>query len=79
MPCELNFIAKDEGPVKTERWDAGTVMCLGHGADLHVAQVMPMPLTMSCSSKRTLVLCVCMGAEGGGRYADTVLCLRFLH
>jgi len=27
------------------------VMCLGQGADLHMAQLMPLPLTISCSSK----------------------------
>ena len=43
-------------PVKTEWWDAGVVMCLGDGADLHMAQLMPMPLTVSCSSKSRLVL-----------------------
>jgi len=38
------------------RWDAGMVMCLGQGADLHMAQLMPLPLTISCSSKSRLVL-----------------------
>jgi len=32
------------------------VMCLGHGADLHIAQLMLMPLNISCSSKFRLVL-----------------------
>jgi len=41
---------------KTEWWDAGVVMCLGQGADLHMAQLMPLPLTLSCSSKSRLVL-----------------------
>jgi len=41
---------------KTEWWDAGMVVCLGQGADLHMAQLMPMPLTVSCSSKSRLVL-----------------------
>ena len=27
------------------------VICLKQGADLHVAQLMPLPLTVSCSSK----------------------------
>jgi len=31
--------------------DAGVVMCLGHGADLHKAQLMPLPLTVACFSK----------------------------
>jgi len=32
------------------------VMCLGQGADLHMAQLMPLPLTISCSGKSRLVL-----------------------
>jgi len=32
------------------------VMCLGQGADLNMAQLMPLPLTISCSSKSRLVL-----------------------
>ena len=27
------------------------VICLERGADLHIAQLMPLPLTVSCSSK----------------------------
>jgi len=38
-------------PVKTEWWGAGVVICLERGADLHMAQQMPLPLTVSCSSK----------------------------
>ena len=40
----------------TERWDAGMVMCLDQGADLYMAQLMPLPLNISCSSKARLVL-----------------------
>ena len=32
------------------------VICLGQGADLHISQLMPMPLTISCSSKSILFL-----------------------
>jgi len=32
---------------KTEWWDAGVVMCLGQGADLHMPQLMPLALTIS--------------------------------
>jgi len=32
------------------------VICLERGADLHIAQLMPLPLTVSCSSKTRLVL-----------------------
>jgi len=36
---------------KTERWGAGMVICLERGADLHMSQLMPLPLTLSCFSK----------------------------
>ena len=29
----------------------GVVVCLEQGADLHTAQLMPLPLTVSCFSK----------------------------
>jgi len=32
-------------------WGAGVVICLERGADLHTAQLMPLPLTVSCFSK----------------------------
>ena len=38
-------------PVKTEYWVAGVVICLERGADLHIARLMPLPLTVSCFSK----------------------------
>jgi len=38
-------------PVKTEWWGAGVVICLEQGADLYMAQLMPLPLTVSCFSK----------------------------
>jgi len=38
-------------PVKTEQWGAGVVICLEQDADLHLAQLMPLPLTVSCFSK----------------------------
>ena len=37
--------------VKTEWWGADVVICLDRGADLHMAQLMPLPLTVSCFSK----------------------------
>jgi len=36
---------------KTEWWGAGMVICLQQGADLHMAQLMTLPLTVSCFSK----------------------------
>jgi len=34
-----------------QRWGAVVVICLQRGADLHMAQLMPLPLTVSCYSK----------------------------
>jgi len=36
---------------KTEWWGGGVVICLERGADLHTAQLMPLPLTVSYFSK----------------------------
>ena len=36
---------------KTERLGAGMVICQDRDADLHMAQLMPVPLTVSCFSK----------------------------
>jgi len=41
---------------KTEWWVAAMVICLGRCADWHIAQLLPLPLTVSCSSKYRLVL-----------------------
>ena len=38
-------------PVKSEWRGAGMVMCLERGADLHMAELMPLSLTVSCFSK----------------------------
>jgi len=39
------------GLQKSEWWGAGMVICLERIADLHIAQLMPLPLTVSCFSK----------------------------
>jgi len=39
------------GLYKTEWWGTGMVICLERGADLHMAQLMPLPLTVSRFSK----------------------------
>ena len=36
---------------KSEWWGSGMVISLRKGADLHMAQLMPVPLTFSCFSK----------------------------
>jgi len=49
---------------KTEWWDAGTVMGLGQYPDFHMATLMPLPLTISCSSKSILVYLSGTGSPG---------------
>jgi len=51
--CPL-LVGRQEGhPAckKTEWWGTGVVICLERGADLHMAQLMPLPLTVSGCSK----------------------------
>jgi len=48
------LVGRQEGHLackKIEQWGAGMVICLERGADLHMAQLMPLPLTVSCFSK----------------------------
>jgi len=42
---------KGTRPVKTEWWGAGVVIWLERAAYLHMAQLMPLPLTVSWFSK----------------------------
>jgi len=48
------LVGRQEGHTackKTEQWGAGVVICLERGAGLHMAQLMPLPLTVSHFSK----------------------------
>ena len=47
------LVKRQEGhpACKKQWWGAGVVICLEQGADLHVAQLMLLPLTVSCFSK----------------------------
>jgi len=47
------LVGRQEGhpACKKQWWAAGVVVCLEQGADLHTAQLMPLPLTVSCLSK----------------------------
>jgi len=50
---------------KIEWLDAGVVVCLELGADLHMAQLMPLPLTVSCFSKIQIVFTFLVPAHLG--------------
>ena len=53
-------------PVKTKWWGAGVVVCLEQGADMHMTQLMPLPLTVSCFSKIQIGFTFLVPAHLGG-------------
>ena len=61
---------------KTEWWGADMVICLERGADLHMAQLMPLPLTVSCFSKIQISFTFLAPAHPGspGQRAVTGVC-----
>ena len=64
---------------KTEWWGAGVVICLEQGADLHMAQLMPLPLTVSCFSKIQIGFTFLVPAHLGspGQRAVKCVCVCF--
>jgi len=86
------FVGRQEGhPAckKTEWWVANVVICLERGADLHMAQLMPLPLTVSCYSKIQIGFAFLVPAHPGSpgkravkracvcayRYSTVALCI----
>jgi len=75
---------------KTEQWGAGIVICLERGADLHMVQLMPLPLTVSYFSKIqigfTFLVPAHLGIPGkravkrvcAGRKNHKVKCVKFI-
>ena len=54
------------GKKNLEWWGTGMVICLEQGADLHMAQLMPLPLTESCFSKIQIGFTFLVPAHPGG-------------
>ena len=58
------------------------VICLERGADLHMAQLMPLPLTVSCSSKiqigSTFLVLAHLGSPGKRAVKRVCVCYCFL-
>ena len=52
---------------KSEWWGAGVVISLELGADLHMAQLMPLPLTVSCFGKIQIGFTFLVPAHPGSR------------
>jgi len=65
--------------VEAEWWGAGVVICLEQGADLHTAQLMPQPLTVSCFSKIqigfTLLVPAHLGSPGKRAVKRVCVCV----
>ena len=63
---------------KTEWLGAGVVICLERGADLHMAQLMPLPLTVSCFSKIQIGFTFLVPADLGspGQRAVKRVCVK---
>jgi len=63
---------------KIEWWGAGMVICLQRVADLHMTQLMPLPLTVTCFSKIQLGFTFLVPAHPGSpgkRAAKRVCCV----
>ena len=65
-----------------EWWGAGVVICLQRDADLHIAQLMPLPRTVSCFSKIqigfTFLVPAHLGSPGKGPLNWCVYCCMYL-
>ena len=65
---------------KHEWWGAGVIICLEQDADLHMAQLMPLPLTVSCFSKIqmcfTFLVPAHLGSPGQRAIKQMCVCVR---
>ena len=83
--CTLSFLDiqyKHSKQLSAFWWGAGTVICLERGADLHMAQLMPLPLTVSCFSKIqigfTLLVPAHPGSPGKRAVKRVCVCQHFV-
>jgi len=78
VPCAFSaltlLVGRQEGhpACKKQWWGAGVVICLERGADLHMAQLMPLPLTVSCCSKIQIGFTFLVPAYAGCPGKETV-------
>ena len=66
---------------KLEWWGAGVAICLEQGADLHMAQLMPLPVTVACFSKIQIGFTFLVPAHPGspGKWAVKRVCVCVTH
>jgi len=75
------FVGRQEGhPACKKLSGAGVVICLERGADFHTAQLMPMPLTVSCFTEIQTGFTFLVPANPGspGQRAVKRLCVGLL-
>jgi len=64
---------------KLDWWAAGMVICLERDVDLYMAQLMPLPLTVSCFSKIqigfTFLVPAYPGSPGKGAFKRVCVCI----
>ena len=73
------LVGRQEGHLackKLDWWGAGVVICLERGADLHMAQLMPLPLTVSCFSKIQIRFTFLVPAHPGSPGKRAIKCAR---
>jgi len=61
---------------KTEWWGAAVVKCLEQGADLHMAQLMPLPLSVSKIQIGFTFLVLAQPGSPGQRPLNRCVCVR---
>ena len=71
------LVGRQEGhpACKKEWWGAGVVICLELGADWHMAQLMPLPLTVSCYNKIQIGFTFLVPADPGSPGKRAVKCV----
>jgi len=60
---------------KTEWWGAGMLICLERCADFHMAQLMPLPLTVSCQIGFTFLVPAHLGSPGQRAFKRVCVCV----
>ena len=77
MPLLTLLAGRQEGHLACKK--QSVVVCLQRGADLHMAQLMPLPLTVSCFSKIqigcTFLVLAHLGSPGKRAVKRVCMCL----
>ena len=75
------LVGRQEGHVACKKLSGWGAVCLELGADLHMAQLMPLPLTVSCFSKIQIGFTFLIPAHPGspGKRAVKWVCVCVLY